>query len=185
MSWSLRPVGGGGSPPPAGARFPCVMDPWALARPVGGTPTRDAAPTEGARSMALRPVVALRPVWCCRSGAARPWWRSTRGAAVAVALRARGDAPTRGGAIAVALRARGDAPTRGGAPPVMLPQQAATACTQACDHRPRDVTLMRSHLTLPYGGSRIHFRHQFRHGPCVVGSCSRFLPDTSARKRYR
>ena len=41
---------------------------------------------------------------------------------------------------------------------------------------------MKSHLTLPYGGSRIHFRHRLRHGLCVVGSCSRFRFDTSAHR---
>ena len=35
-------------------------------------------------------------------------------------------------------------------------------------------------LALPYGGSRIHFRHRLRHGLCVVGSCSRFRSDTQA-----
>ena len=47
--------------------------------------------------MRCAPVATLRPV---------RWWRSTRG-----------------GAIAVALRARVDAPTRGGAPPVVVLSQ--------------------------------------------------------------
>ena len=44
VSWSLRPVGGCGSLPPTGARFPCVA-----LRPVGGA------------ALTLRPVVALHP----------------------------------------------------------------------------------------------------------------------------